>query len=97
MIRQLLRRLTWRTLSMLIGQVSLAAFGAHLIARDQMSDLLGLALALCIVSLTAIGALGEQGARLVVDGIRAWRSPPGEGNVSLDNTEGGRHPRDDGK
>lgn len=75
MIRRMLQRLTWRTLSMLIGQASMIGFGAHLILTGQMSDVIGLAIVLGIMALAVIGTLGEAGARHVVSGIRAWRAP----------------------
>lgn len=71
----LVRSLTWRVLSMLIGQLSLAAFGAHLIHAERMTDTLGVAIGAGVVVLAIIGGLGEAGARQIVAGVRAWRKP----------------------
>ena len=71
----LVRSLTWRVLSMLIGQLSLAAFGAHLIHAERMTDTLGVAIGVGVVVLAIIGGLGEAGARQIVAGVRAWRKP----------------------
>lgn len=72
---QLLRSLTWRVLSMIIGQVSLAAFGAHLVHAGQMNEILGGIIGAGVVVLAIIGGLGEAGARQIVAGVRAWRKP----------------------
>ncbi len=74
-MKALLRSLTWRVLSMLIGQLSLAGFGAHLIHAERMTDTLGLALAVGVVVLGIVGGLGEAGARHIVAGVQAWRAP----------------------
>jgi hypothetical protein len=74
-VKALLRSLTWRVLSMIIGQLSLAGFGAHLIYAERMTDTLGLALAVGVVVLGIVGGLGEAGARHIVAGVQAWRRP----------------------
>lgn len=71
----LVRSLTWRVLSMIIGQVSLAGFGAHLIHAGQMNEVLGGIIGAGVVVLAIIGGLGEAGARQIVAGVRAWRGP----------------------
>lgn len=71
----LVRSLTWRVLSMLIGQASLIGFGAHLIHAERMTDVLGAAIVAGVVALAIIGGLGEAGARQIVAGVRAWRKP----------------------
>jgi hypothetical protein len=75
MMAQLFRSLTWRVLSMLLGQLSLAAFGAHMIHAGRMTDTIGVAIGMGVVILAIIGGLGEAGARQIVAGVRAWRKP----------------------
>lgn len=67
---------------MMIGQLSLAAFGAHLIYVDRMTDTLGTAIVGGVVILGIIGGLGEAGARQIVAGVRAWRKPGDESSTA---------------
>ena len=67
--------MTWRQLSMVLGQLSITGFGAHAVATRQLTDTLGIALVGGIVVLGVIGGLGEAGARQIVAGVAAWRRP----------------------
>lgn len=65
--------MTWRQLSMLIGQFSLAGFGAHMVWTRQMTPTLGLGFVAGIVVLAVIGGEGVAGGNILVNGLRAWR------------------------
>lgn len=81
--------MTWRQLSMLLGQLSLSAFGAHMVSTEQMGELIGAIIVAGVVALAIIGSLGEAGARQIVAGVRAWRGPDRGG---VDRPPGGPGP-----
>lgn len=71
--------MTWRQLSMLIGQGSIAAFGAHLVQTEQITPTLGALIVMGIVVLAIIGGEGVAGGNVIVRGLRAWKRPPPSG------------------